>query len=853
MSAGKQVASAARTAAQAPAKKTTAIRQVDELRDLSSQVSLMHPPVHVIPPAHDLGKIGVEGGPPLPIQTKLTINSPGDSYEQEADQVAGKVMRMPEPAVQRTCACGGTCPDCKKAHEGAAPGGAKHDEHIQTKRSGTAMPGKTTAPDIVHEVLRSPGQPLDSVARSFMEPRFGHDFGKVRVHYDGKASSSAKAVQARAYTVGHNIVFGEGQYSMGSDAGKSLLAHELTHVIQQQNGLLMRDATADTKPFDVDTISKDIRDLKDTAIPIGASNVNMALLYFKYNRHASGELTKAADYPTKMDPAVDKTKPIGKIPPPDNPAPLSNVPIEAHFFPSIWPGKGTALVMGGFHGDEHPGWQITDTLVQELSSFGGNYGLGFNTIVIPRVNAGAIQDELNGVRLWRNRCNRQMVDLNRNFPTGDTARDTDCVNTTKAPVQPEVKAVMDVIKKFMPDRILSTHAISGLKSGGIFADPNNDPEAIKLARGMATTVVHPNKDIPHNRLGAGEKDFNPVYPLDSPGKVSGGTSLGAWAPTNANPGDGTKANPGKTTPTITMETPGFKPLADGKGTDPRTIQGYLRPVRAFLGDPATIDRAADNDIVTDIMDFEKKNRVALLTGRLDQKNDIFQRIKTRIDTAVAELNAMGPPEKISIVSNFRAFAGGGGGGTTGIDFEKFFLSGSRRGGWDSLPDKYFKGGDRSKGVDRAKWLATPSKERLDVILQFSALPGTSRHHWGTDVDFNSVTSKDWEQGGAHFDLGQWLQANAAKAGFIQAYSPGRKGGYNDEPWHFSYAPIAISLREMYEEDVDIQKDVIDPLIDEFTKRAKGISETVPSDFGDALKAIDIKSFVNDINPKLKPK
>lgn len=88
-------------------------------------------------------------------------------------------------------------------------------------------------PPIVHEVLRSPGQPLDAATREFMEPRFGHDFSKVRVHTGPLAAESARAVQATAYAMGRNLVFNAGQYSPNVQAGRSLLAHELAHVVQQ--------------------------------------------------------------------------------------------------------------------------------------------------------------------------------------------------------------------------------------------------------------------------------------------------------------------------------------------------------------------------------------------------------------------------------------------------------------------------------------------------------------------------------------------------------------------------------------------------------------------------------------------
>jgi hypothetical protein len=90
-----------------------------------------------------------------------------------------------------------------------------------------------TVPPIVQDALRSTGQPLDPATRAFMEPRFGHDFSHVRVHTDARAAESAQAVNALAYTVGPDVVFGAGQYAPHSREGQRLLAHELTHVVQQ--------------------------------------------------------------------------------------------------------------------------------------------------------------------------------------------------------------------------------------------------------------------------------------------------------------------------------------------------------------------------------------------------------------------------------------------------------------------------------------------------------------------------------------------------------------------------------------------------------------------------------------------
>src|SRR5256885_12630198 len=132
--------------------------------------------------------------------------------------------------LQRKCACGGTpgpsgeCEACRK-------------KRLQRKGNGTGAETQnaSTVPPIVHEVLRSPGQPLDAQTRAFMEPRFGHDFSTVRVHADGRAAQSAKAVNALAYTVGSNIVFSIGRYAPDVAAGRQLLAHEPEHVVQQNS------------------------------------------------------------------------------------------------------------------------------------------------------------------------------------------------------------------------------------------------------------------------------------------------------------------------------------------------------------------------------------------------------------------------------------------------------------------------------------------------------------------------------------------------------------------------------------------------------------------------------------------
>ncbi|HKP03810.1 MAG TPA: DUF4157 domain-containing protein [Chthoniobacterales bacterium] len=138
--------------------------------------------------------------------------------------------------LQRKCACGGTtgpsgeCESCRKKKR------QRRSENLDLSSIGHPRSSVSEIPPIVDEVLRSPGQPLDSNTRAFMEPRFGHDFSQVRIHTDTRADESAQSINALAYTVGENMAFRAGHFRPATDSGRRLLAHELTHVLQQKMG-----------------------------------------------------------------------------------------------------------------------------------------------------------------------------------------------------------------------------------------------------------------------------------------------------------------------------------------------------------------------------------------------------------------------------------------------------------------------------------------------------------------------------------------------------------------------------------------------------------------------------------------
>ena len=194
-------------------RKSNQIQKTDG--DRSRSVTL--PPAHVNPPkpTHPLislqRQLGNRATTEL-IQAKLTVGAVNDVYEQEADRTADKVMRMPEvsPTLQ-----------------------LQTEDKIQAKSTAETTPIVTPVLEQQIQGMRGGGQPLAPDVRRFYEPRMGYPLGGVRVHTDSHANSAATQLQAKAFTLGSDIFFSSGRYEPQTPQGKWLLAHELTHTVQQ--------------------------------------------------------------------------------------------------------------------------------------------------------------------------------------------------------------------------------------------------------------------------------------------------------------------------------------------------------------------------------------------------------------------------------------------------------------------------------------------------------------------------------------------------------------------------------------------------------------------------------------------
>ena len=211
------------------------------------------------------------------LQAKLTVGASNDPLEHEADSVAEQVMRMPDPgsmepesfqiAHKLTHVGQQTFPDAQLSP--ASTGlilqrkcAVCEEEDIQRKAEKFDANAVSSVVDSGIRDARGSGEPMSNHLRSYFEPRFGMDFGGVRLHSDSRSASLATAVAARAFTIGNDIFFAAGQYQPGTSEGRHLLAHELTHTIQQGQGsanLLQREVNSESgKVADAETTDEDI-------------------------------------------------------------------------------------------------------------------------------------------------------------------------------------------------------------------------------------------------------------------------------------------------------------------------------------------------------------------------------------------------------------------------------------------------------------------------------------------------------------------------------------------------------------------------------------------------------------------
>ena len=255
------------------------------------------------------------------VQTKLTIGAPNDIYEQEADRVANQVMSMSEPVqsletvfdekglhrssttektipyIQRLCA------ECDSELQRRAEPKKAEEDLVQTKRE--INQSQMISDDLQDGIqsLKGSGQPLPQSEREYFNQRFGADFGNVRIHTGHPAQQLARSISAQAFTVGQDILFGAGHYNPSTTPGRHLIAHELTHTIQQlgfEPRIVQRTSYSNCDPKQIKDLIEPamnaaLVDLRDVITALGASprsDLTSASLFLAFRKEDDSTATK---------------------------------------------------------------------------------------------------------------------------------------------------------------------------------------------------------------------------------------------------------------------------------------------------------------------------------------------------------------------------------------------------------------------------------------------------------------------------------------------------------------------------------------------------------------------------------
>jgi hypothetical protein len=467
---------------------------------------------NVLPKASDLNIL-------VPVQCKLTAGALAGPLQ--TDVTTNNVLHTSENSfIQRKCR------HCEE------------EEKVQRKPLAAfiqkrEIPGSSTAvSDSVSNRIaatRGNGSTLDSTTKSFMESRFGADFSGIHIHTGQFASQLSSDLNAQAFTVGSDIYFNSGKFAPESPAGKKLLAHELTHVIQQKS-----DAA---KPTSIQRVPFERRDPIHDAILDDFSR-ETGQPRDQVTQHSAAYAEWLRNRPVHLG---DSAGGRG---------------IYAYEFPGTTANR--ALVIGGVHGSELSGVEVVERLIQQLRTGPRPY---YTVTIIPRLfpdnasvregNPAAIQADSNVGRYTNSKAvdpNRQMPEFGRSF---DPSNPKDSRGRL---IERENIMLLNLIDKIKPSRVVSVHAMHSDSSAGIFADPRTDQNQSALGydsdRALALEMARLAKSrgaaVSGNRLGS--KQENTTYALDPPIAQAGkqqqrsrgqatadhrgeGVSLGGWGST----------------------------------------------------------------------------------------------------------------------------------------------------------------------------------------------------------------------------------------------------------------------------------------------------------------------------------
>ncbi|MBN2007099.1 MAG: DUF4157 domain-containing protein [Anaerolineae bacterium] len=248
-----------------------------------------------------------------PVQTKLTVSEPGDEYELEADNVAEQVMKMPAPATPPPPPTDGDDDaggeDPRNRNRPAALN--RYVQRSPIQRSSDGIGGNEVDSGVESRIqnMQRGGTPMPQTERNFFESRMGVDLSNVKVHNDSEAAATSEELNAQAYTVGSNIAFGAGKYAPGTTAGRRLMAHELTHVVQQGGAGELQRKVGERKPHKIEIGPDDAPNASGSATQPGMPRVGDGKTNPPGSKNGAGGI--AANPPEGSSEAPDKQQEQG--------------------------------------------------------------------------------------------------------------------------------------------------------------------------------------------------------------------------------------------------------------------------------------------------------------------------------------------------------------------------------------------------------------------------------------------------------------------------------------------------------------------------------------------------------------
>jgi hypothetical protein len=810
----------------------------------------------------------------------------------------------PAAVLRRKCACGGT------------PGPTGECEECRRKRlqRSAAAPGPAVAPPVVHDVLASPGRPLDGAVRAEMEPRFRHSFADVRVHADGRAAESARAVGAHAYAVGPSLVFGAGRYAPGSAEGRRLIAHELAHVVQQHGSASaslqpMLEIGAADDPAEREADAAADAALRGVAAPVspraGAAlrravsasiiesplkNAGACVVHLHGNEATAQQTaitlrqthcvnlvrldSSVRNIPVEAD--VPKHKVGGKEVPArkvtcsaDPNRIFTPKGIEEHAFKDIC-AETDPVVLKALQ-DELRSWRDAKLVLAIGRCRGGTGGLKSGTLPVLAMH----NNDPGGLSIGSYEKSKT---TKKNSEEGATERNPARVGGTpkrpnpfKAPGQDPDDFLLatetqdyDFLAAHGRNVVLQARA-APLAGGGTSPGPTDDGSlSVELADARYINVESEGKPFKSRSshafvqsrsqaLDALQSFGVGMQPCPVPGATKtpastgtgpgtpGGTPVQAPAttpPTTTPPATNPPTtNPPTTAPTTTA------PTTTAPTTNPPTTPAPSTPAPTTVGprafDPnapgmpalkareTTVPKGIDaacwfNDQAA--LDARKKHWAGVIAGMTTAQvvmwilglspppSAVQSEVKQHQDCLQKRLEAVSnpklgaaavktPPTKFE-QSPYRSYQE-----QETIWETKFAYT--RKKEWDRVSDRAvklcpsLKLGDKWRKTDKDQekcWKTVmDDDQRQQEILEASSAPGTSRHHWGTDVDIldPDMNPALWKAGTTYDDAYAWIAANAGSYGYIQVYTPMQAGGtgFMEERWHWSYYPVAQALLE----------------------------------------------------------